>query len=80
MAEDKKYPTSSTSASVDSFDIHTVQKTMSMLNRQRFSVFAGMPVVEDVTGLFTHPNGYVIVMGCKMFAEMQRHLGAVREE
>lgn len=48
-----------------------IEPIMEVANRMRaksLSMFDGLPVIEDVTGMLCAADGYVLLMGKKMFA------------
>jgi hypothetical protein len=75
MTEESKqqiYTTSAAKSRSEAPTLSEIQKTMKDLRQKEVSLFTGMPVIKDPTGgLMCSPNGYIVVMGEKMYARIK---------
>ena len=53
------------------FSLENTIGLMNELEKRRFAMFEGLPVVEDISGLFCTPDSYVVVMGSRMFKKLK---------
>lgn len=62
-----------TSARVNDTTItaHSIEKTMAELNISHLDMFKGLPVMEDPSGMLCAPDGYVVLVGSKLYAQLR---------
>jgi hypothetical protein len=59
-------------ASTEGITIDKVRATMTDLMQRRFDFLAGLPVMQDPTGMMVPDDGYIVIVGKKVWEALKR--------
>lgn len=75
MTNEKTKPYASTVSTSSSLDLEKLKTTVKEFEQKELSIIrnliSGIPCIEDSTGMVVHPNGYVVVLGSKLFKRLK---------